>query len=111
MDEDDLDAMFGSTYHLDTTPEQRAVNRLARKNRDKEQLKQYPHLRCYQMSEEEADLAAEFWDEHECRLRGKYRGATGGGNDIIFSPCSIGVGVTVRCACGAEKDVTDYSSW
>lgn len=109
---DDLDKFSREMYFKNYgTPESRKLKREERKAKRKELLKEYPHLDCYSMSEEEADAAAEFWDEHECPLRGSYRGAIGGGNDIIFSPTSIGTAVKVRCLCGAEKNVTDYGSW
>lgn len=91
------------------TPESRVVARAARKVQRRELLKEYPHLECYSMSEEESDAAAIFWDEHECKYRGQYRGAIGGGNSIIFMPNSIGQVVIVKCCCGVEKDVSDYN--
>src|SRR3989304_6643768 len=39
------------------------------------------------------------------------RGAIGGATTVSFSPTSIGIVVKVKCHCGKEKDVTDYSVW
>jgi hypothetical protein len=60
------------------------------------------------------------WDNpetgHVCSLKrengnGKYAGAIGGHLSYSFTPTSIGEIVTVKCACGAELDVTDYDSF
>jgi hypothetical protein len=90
------------------TTESREAARATRKAQRKDLREKYPHLECYSMSEKESDSAAIFWDEHECKYRGQYRGAIGGGNSVIFMPNSIGQVVIVKCYCGAEKDVSDY---
>ena len=38
-------------------------------------------------------------------------GAIGGAETYCFTPTSIGVIVEVKCACGCEIDLTDYSQW
>lgn len=68
-------------------------------------------LRCFEMSEEELAKAKIWIEKHPCKHRGKGAGTIGGGISYIFSPTSIGDGITVKCSCGEECDVTDYSSW
>lgn len=38
-------------------------------------------------------------------------GAIGGRLTHCFTPTGIGINVTVKCACGELKDITDYSCW
>ena len=38
-------------------------------------------------------------------------GAIGGRTTYSFTPTGLGVAVSVSCACGAEKNLTDYESW
>lgn len=39
------------------------------------------------------------------------QGAIGGRTTYNFTPTSIGMAVSVSCACGAKKNITDYDSW
>lgn len=60
--------------------------------------------------------AREFMDNHECSLEndqfgGKKIGAIGGRWTWSFTPTSIGLIVKIKCACGAEEDLTDCSDW
>ena len=67
----------------------------------------------FKISDKEFEKYQEWYKEHKasgCKWTG-YIGAIGGGLDIIFSPTSVGTGVTVRCGCGAEVDLTDISEW
>ena len=41
----------------------------------------------------------------------KIQGAIGGQYSYKFTPTFLGTAVTVKCACGQEKNVTDYDSW
>lgn len=47
------------------------------------------------------------------RMEGEaYYGACGGGYEYIFTPCSLGVGITVRnIITGEEINLTDYENW
>lgn len=50
--------------------------------------------------------------EHQCKyyrkdFGGRYVGACGGADTFIFVPTSIGIVQRVRCACGAELDLTE----
>jgi hypothetical protein len=38
-------------------------------------------------------------------------GAIGGRTSYKFTPTGLGSIITVECACGAEKNVTDYECW
>ena len=40
-----------------------------------------------------------------------YVGAIGGRFGYRFIPTSLGTIVKVQCACGEERDVTDYDEW
>jgi hypothetical protein len=58
----------------------------------------------YNMNEVEAERANKWKEEHRktCKI------------DIfsyIFEPTGIGVGIDVKCKCGAKIDVTDIDSW
>lgn len=69
----------------------------------------------------------EFEKEHECTLPDRkpehpalrrmmeedpqYVGAIGGRFSYRFIPTSLGVITVVQCACGKEKNVTDFDKW
>lgn len=38
-------------------------------------------------------------------------GAIGGRLSFIFTPTSLGVITSVKCACGKEKTLTDFNEW
>jgi hypothetical protein len=38
-------------------------------------------------------------------------GAIGGRLTYHFTPTSIGLGVSVSCACGSEVNITEYENW
>ncbi len=46
---------------------------------------------------------------HNCKY--KYLGAIGGRFTYCFTPTGLGVITKVKCACGAELDVTPYEDW
>lgn len=46
---------------------------------------------------------------HDCSLT--ETGAIGGPLTYTFTPNGIGVVTKVICACGEEKDLTDYDEW
>ena len=74
-------------------------------------------LQFHVSAKENAD-GREWFDSHPCKLR---RTRSGDGDAIseplgpsckwFFSETGIGTAVGVRCGCGAEKNVTDYSQW
>lgn len=39
------------------------------------------------------------------------QGAIGGGTTYSFTPTGLGVATIIKCACGEEKNITDYESW
>ena len=57
------------------------------------------------------------WDnEHKkvCKLYNKpfnEQPAIGGRLTFSFTPTGLGSGVTVKCACGEEKDCTNIDNW
>jgi hypothetical protein len=107
----EFDKPVDPNYYSPEAVEARKVQRAKHKVNREGHAATYPHLNCFSMDEKETDRASEFWDEHDCSMRGKYRGAAGGGNQVIFSPSGLGTAVTVKCYCGAEKNITNYSSW
>lgn len=51
-------------------------------------------------------------EEHKCKFRvegfGRYAGCCGGADSFTFTPTTIGMCLTVRCACGAELRLNDF---
>ena len=47
---------------------------------------------------------------HDCSL-GSDQGAIGGPLTYTFTPNNLGIVTKVICACGEEKDLTDYDEW
>ncbi len=37
--------------------------------------------------------------------------AIGGRFTYLFTPTSVGTGISIKCTCGKKKDITDYSDW
>ena len=48
------------------------------------------------------------WDKHECTVKNN-QGAIGGRLTFFFTPTSLGTIIKVKCGCGEEIDLTDYS--
>lgn len=70
----------------------------------------------YNLSPKEAEKAETWQTQHECMYSPgpdglPQTGPIGGRWSFVFTPTSIGVAVEVRCACGAEEDITDYCCW
>ena len=63
------------------------------------------------ISADQADKVKKWQDKHPCRMRGKYKGAIGGGLTFSFTSTGIGQVQKVSCECGKEFDFTDYDSW
>ena len=73
---------------------------------------------CFQLTDEQVKKLRKWQDTHKCKFRVKggtlrYVGSFGGEDTFCFTPTSIGGMFTVvRCACGAEVDLTeDFSKW
>jgi len=49
----------------------------------------------------------EKFKKHKCKLKGK-TGAIGGELSVTFTITGVGMFPTVKCDCGANKDLTDY---
>jgi len=60
----------------------------------------------------EKERAQSWIEQHKKDHPMKHTGAVGGRWSYTFTPTGIGTIVVVRCcACGAEKDVTNYEGW
>ncbi len=77
----------------------------------------------FEISGVEFDKVKKFKKDHNCSLpdapkrlqkltgEKKRQGAIGGQYSYSFTPTSLGTAVSVRCACGNERNVTEYESW
>ena len=69
----------------------------------------------FELTEEQQKKYKEWADTHECPYRTqdelRYVGAIGGADVFCFTPTGLGVITKVKCACGAEIDLTDYDLW
>lgn len=69
----------------------------------------------FEASEKESEAAKEWIKEHRktCKFFKTPRsaGAAGGALSFVVTPTTIGTAFTVRCACGALENVTDYDTW
>ena len=52
-----------------------------------------------------------YYVKHDDGFEELYVGAIGGALTYSFTPTSVGTAVRVKCACGAEVNLTDYESW
>lgn len=67
-------------------------------------------MKIFELHDTEETLAAEFIKEHIHPEIPK--GAIGGHISYIFTPTSIGTGVSIKCElCDTEKNITDYDCW
>ena len=75
-------------------------------------LRPIEYVETFGLTQLQMDKLKEWQKEHKevCTLP-KYRGAIGGGSNFVFSPNSLGYGVSYNCDCGATIDLTDYESW
>ena len=55
------------------------------------------------------------WDRKHKKVCELYNSSTqpaiGGRLTFSFTPTGLGSAISVKCACGAEKDCTDIGSW
>ena len=68
----------------------------------------------FQLDKDEITRLNEWYAEHKktCRYgKPENQGAIGGALTFSFTQTSIGCVTEVRCACGAEEDLTDYKMW
>lgn len=71
----------------------------------------------FTISEKEMGSAMNFIKNHVCGLKkdprtgDKKTGAIGGAISYNFTPTSIGMAITVNCACGKTENITDYDNW
>ena len=69
----------------------------------------------FELTEEQQKKYEEWASTHECpyRTQGelRYVGAIGGADAFCFTPTGLGIITVVKCACGAEINLTDYDLW
>lgn len=68
----------------------------------------------FHLDEKERSKLLMFLSNHECQYYGKMNsnsGSIGGAITYSFTPTGLGVVVKVKCACGEEKDLTNYEEW
>jgi hypothetical protein len=70
----------------------------------------------FALTAEQVAKASEFMRNHECTLRVdeagmRQVGAIGGAAEYCFTPTALGVCETVKCACGADMNLTNYDEW
>jgi len=63
----------------------------------------------FELTDEQTDAYILWQKNHECTL--KQHGAIGGAITFEFTPTGLGIVESVKCACGAEKNLTDYDMW
>ena len=63
----------------------------------------------FKLDPDQVYTASHWINNHDCPLTS--HGAIGGAITYHFTPTGIGVVVKLSCACGKEKDLTDYNSW
>jgi len=56
-------------------------------------------------------VLGEFRKEHDEHILKKCLDPLGVDYNYIYSPCSVGVQVFIRCRCKVEKDITNYEDW
>jgi len=68
----------------------------------------------FTLDEDKLKKIGEWLNEHDktCKFASRLsQGACGGRLSYMFTPTDIGVVTKVKCACGEEKDLTDYENW
>ena len=66
----------------------------------------------FTLSDVEQERAHKWLAEHTCLFTKEHStGASGGRISYIFTPTSLGTCIQVKCACGADIDITDISDW
>lgn len=68
----------------------------------------------FDLSETEEATFLKWADEHDktCKFADPLScGAIGGRLTFSFTPTGLGPIITVKCACGEEKDVSNYDMW
>lgn len=71
----------------------------------------------YYLSKEQREVAWDWTRKHDTERhmsadkKHRFTGAIGGAYTWSFTPTSLGVVSTLKCACGEKLDVSDYDSW
>lgn len=68
----------------------------------------------YRLDQDQVKLQNQWLMDHdkECIYSNiENHGSIGGRLTHMFTRTSLGIATTVKCACGAEKNLTDYSVW
>ena len=68
------------------------------------------HMICFKLDDEQENLLRDWQENHDCkyRLKNGYRhtGSFGGADTFTFIPTTVEEVVIVKCACGAEIDLS-----
>lgn len=62
----------------------------------------------FTIDEEHVKPIHQWIETHECKIRGKYQGAIGGGITFTFTNTSIGQIQNVECACGENYYIDNH---
>ena len=69
-------------------------------------------MKTFKISDQCEAKIKEWQETHECSCRTKdgyrYVGAVGGADSFTFVPTSIGMALTVKCACGSELHLNNF---
>lgn len=66
----------------------------------------------FELSSYENKKLAKWYSEHKCQFVDPTNcGAIGGRLTYVFTPTSLGVISSVRCACGEEETLTNFDEW
>lgn len=65
----------------------------------------------FELTPQQQETATQWIRTHDCPRRREYAGAIGGVSSYCFTPTSIGEIAVVKCWCGQELNLTDFSDW
>jgi len=65
----------------------------------------------FTITAKESETASDWIKNHKCAQRGHYPGPIGGTISFCFTETTIGTIVVVKCGCGQELNLTDFSNW
>ena len=70
----------------------------------------------FDLTKEQLEKAEDFRKHHGCTLDDdgygdKNVGAIGGRMTYHFTPTGLGVITAISCACGDERDLTEFENW
>jgi len=73
-------------------------------------------MKMFELTDAQWIQASEFSRNHKCPIEldefgYKKMGAIGGGLTFCFTPTGLGNIEVVKCACGAELNLTEFDKW